>query len=187
MNKLIALDVETTGIDPINNSLVSIGAVEIDNPTNTFYGECRVWDGAVVTPEALKVNGFSMAQVHDATKKTEAELVKEFFSWVGGPAIIIAHNSAFDKGFIAEAAKRAGTMNPLSFRTIDIHSIVYMHMLRKGDNIPHSLSLNACLKYFNQPKEPDPHNALTGALCNVTLFNKVRNYDGSEQEELFPG
>lgn len=187
MKKLIALDVETTGIDPVSNSILSIGAVEIDNPSNTFYQECRAFDGAVITMEALKVNGFSMAQAKDNSKQTEAELVKAFFSWVGGQAIIIAHNSAFDKGFVGEAAKRANTMNPLSFRTIDIHSIVYMHMLRKGDKIPDSLSLNACLKYFNQPKEPDPHNALTGALCNVTLFNKVKNYDGSGQEELFAG
>ena len=48
-----------------------------------------------------------------------------------------------------------------------------------------SLSLNTCLKIFGLPREPDPHNALTGAKCNVALFNSVMTYDGSDQVGIF--
>jgi hypothetical protein len=35
--------------------------------------------------------------------------------------------------------------------------------------------LNACLEYFGLDREPDPHNALTGALCNASIYRKIVN------------
>lgn len=186
MKNLYAVDVETTGTNPERHSLVSIGAVSIEDPTKTFYRECRIWDGAAVEAEALRVNGFSGMEVLDQNKLSEAEMMKEFVQWLGGTGLMmVAHNAAFDRDFVAAACKRADISTPFSFRTIDIHSLMYMHLLRAKKDIPRHLSLNAALQSFGLPREPDPHNALTGAQCNVELFNKVLNYDGSQQEGLF--
>lgn len=177
MNKLFAVDVETTGLDPKVNSIVSIGAVDIEVPERSFYKECRPFEGAIIEDAALHVNGFTR---EDFEKQLldEAMLINHFFDWLDqqeGTPIMVAHNSAFDKSFIAEAANRAGFKNPFSFRTIDIHSIVYMHLLRTHGRVDvKSLSLNECLKSFGLDKEPDPHNALTGAKCNQQLFKKVQ-------------
>lgn len=43
---MIILDVETTGTDPSIHSLVSIGAVDFNNPDTRFMEECLVWSGA---------------------------------------------------------------------------------------------------------------------------------------------
>ena len=184
IENLIAVDVETTGIDANRNSLVSIGAVSISDPTNTFYRECVVWDGALITEEALRVNGFTHDQIVDAKKNnktTEGGMIGEFFAWLPDSPMMIAHNSSFDRDFVAAAAKRAGLINPFSFRTVDIHSIVMLHLLRSKSKVPKTLSLNQCLKRLGFPPEPNPHNALTGAQCDAVLFDKVLNYDGEEQ------
>jgi DNA polymerase III epsilon subunit-like protein len=187
MKNLYAVDVETTGTDPRRHSLLSVGVVSIADPTQTFYGECRIWDGANIEQEALNVNGFSAMEAVDQNKQSESDLVKELYKWLPEKSklIMVAHNAAFDRDFLAEAFKRADGISPFSFRTIDVHSIVYMHMLRTKKDIPQNLSLNNCLKAFGLPPEPNPHNALTGAQCNVALFNSVLAYDGSEQQGIF--
>lgn len=176
MNKLYAVDVETTGLDPKTSSIVSIGAVDIEVPERTFYIECSVWTGAEIYEGALKINGFTLEQV-TTNPVTEAEAIRKFFEWLEESPIMVAHNSGFDRGFIKCAAERAGVKDPFSFRTIDIHSIVYMHLLRLGKEIPSRLSLNECLQSFGLDKEPEPHIALTGAKCNQMLFKKVQHHE----------
>ena len=176
MNKLYAVDVETTGLDPATTSIVSIGAVDIETPERTFYMECLPWVGALIHEGALKVNGFTIDQIM-AFEKSEAEAIQAFFDWAtegGASPIMVAHNASFDKLFVGHAAVRANIKNPFSFRSVDIHSIVYMHLLRTGKEIPQKLSLNACLELLGFDREPDPHNALTGAKCNTDIFKKVR-------------
>lgn len=172
MNRIYAVDVETTGLDPAIASIVSIGAVNIGDPEDTFYIECRAWEGADISDVALKINGFTREQIAGQALN-EAEAIQKFFDWLQDSPIMMAHNAGFDRSFVEHAAKRAGMKNPFSFRTIDIHSIVYLHMQRKRHKIPARLSLNECLQYFGHEKEPDPHNALTGAKCNQIIYRSV--------------
>ena len=74
---MIALDIETSGIDAHKHSILSIGAIDMDNPGNRFYAECRAWDGAHIDQEALDINGFTEEEAKDATKKSEEEVVRE--------------------------------------------------------------------------------------------------------------
>jgi len=167
-----AIDVETTGLNPKESSIVSIGAVDIETG-DSFYEECQIWEGAYVSDTALKINGFSEEDIHDESKLTEALMILNFFDWLRDKPMMIAQNASFDRDFIAAAADRAGIKNPLSFRTIDIHAIVQVEMLKCKWPVPTNLSLNECLKYFHMPKEPTPHNALTGAKCNAAIFNRI--------------
>ena len=66
---MIVVDVETTGSIPYRHSIVSIGAVEFENPTNQFYEECRIFEGAEIEDIAMKVNGFSYDEINDPSKK----------------------------------------------------------------------------------------------------------------------
>ena len=167
-----AIDVETSGLDPKESSLLSIGAVDMETG-DTFYEECQAWDGAYISKTALKINGFDEEDIYDESKMTEAAMIDAFFDWLREKPMMIAHNAAFDRDFIAAAADRAGIKNPMSFRTIDIHSIVQVKMIKNKWKVPTNLSLNECLKYLHMPKEPTPHNALTGAKCNAAIFKKI--------------
>lgn len=172
MKTYYAIDVETTGLDPKESSIVSIGAVDIETD-DTFYEECQAWDGAYISKTALKINGFDESDITDETKVTEAQMIENFFDWLREKPMMIAHNAAFDRDFVQAAADRAGLKNPLGFRTIDIHAITQVEMLKVHATIPGVLGLNQCLKYFHMPAEPTPHNALTGAKCNAAIFNQI--------------
>ena len=60
---MIVVDLETSGALPNKNSILSIGAIELNNPDNTFYGECKLRDSAIVDTKALEINGFTIEQI----------------------------------------------------------------------------------------------------------------------------
>lgn len=177
---MIALDVESTGLDPDTCSIVSIGAVDTDDPTNQFYDECGVWEGAHITDEALAINGFSREEVTNGSKKPEAELVKAFVAWATDRPehlTLIAQNPSFDHDFVRAACKRAGISFPFSKRTIDTHTLTWLHMTLNGVAAPTGkqslINLDFALRYCGIPEEPRPHNALTGALSHAEVFSRI--------------
>lgn len=178
---MIVLDVETTGLVPATCSILSLGAVDLDDPTNQFYDECRIWDGAHITDEALAINGFSREEIGRSDKKSEAELIAAFVAWATDKPknrTLAAQNPSFDLEFVQEACKRAGIACPFAKRTIDVHTLVWLHMTERGIEPPvgsyHSLiNLDFALRYTGVPEEPRPHNALTGALCHAEVIGRI--------------
>lgn len=177
---MIVLDVEGSGTNYQKHSILSVGALDFDNPDNRFYKECRVWEGAHIDPDALAVCGFSEEEATDSTKLTEAQLVGEFLTWADGveKQTLAGQNVSFDRDFIKAACERAGYNYPFAYRTIDTHTLAYMHMVQKGKNIPtkgrHTgLDLDAVLNYVGIPEEPKPHNALTGALSHAEVISRL--------------
>lgn len=178
---MIVLDVESTGLIPERCSILSLGAVDLEDPTNQFYDECRIWDGAHVTEDALKINGFSKEEIEDPAKKSEAELVAAFIAWACDrprDRTLAAQNVSFDLEFVQAAAHRAGIESPFGKRTLDVHSLVWMHMTGRGieppiDNHHSAISLDVALRYAGVPEEPKPHNALTGALCHAEVISRI--------------
>lgn len=178
---MIALDIESSGLDPHTYSILSIGAVDTDNPSNQFYDECRPWDGAELSDEALAINGFKREELQSYEKKTEAELVRDFIAWAmdrPGNRTLVAQTPGFDAGFLRAAVERAGLEYPFAARTIDTHTLCWLHMTMRGveppQNKQHSeLSLDAVLAYCGIPAEPKPHNALTGALSHAEAFARI--------------
>lgn len=180
---MIIIDVEASGTEAPKHSIVSVGALDFQNPSNRFYEECRVWDGAHIMDEALEVNGFTKEQITDQKKMSEAELVRRFLDWSKDlpERTLAGQNVSFDRDFVKYAAERAGHTDwSFSHRTIDTHTLAYMHMVNRGLKPPldalhrHSaLNLDAVLNYCGIPKEPTPHNALTGALSHAEVVARL--------------
>ena len=178
---MIVVDVEASGTEAKKHSIVSIGALDIANPTNRFYMECRVWDGAHIMPEALQVNGFTEDQILDASKPTEADLTHDFLHWSESveERTLAGQNVSFDRDFLKAAAERAGHTDwPFAYRTIDTHTLCYMHMVQRRKKPPvakrrSALDLDAVLNYCGIPNEPEPHNALTGALSHAEVTARL--------------
>lgn len=178
---MIVLDVEASGLDPVKNSVVSVGALDLANPSNRFYMECRVWDGAHIEDEALAVNGFTREQLANQSKSSEADLTHAFKAWALKieERTFAGQNVSFDRDFMAQAAKRAGHTDwPFAHRTIDTHTLCYMHIIQRGMQPPiknnrSALNLDAVLEYCGIPEEPSPHNALTGALCHAEVIARL--------------
>lgn len=178
---MIVLDVEASGLNPKADSIVSIGALDSENQANRFYGECRVWDGAHMHEEAFAINGFTKESLEDAKKKTEAGLVRAFVTWaleIQGDRTLAAQNVFFDFSFVEAACDRVGIHFPFAKRTLDVHSLVWMHMTVNAVTPPllnnHSaISLDSALTYCGLPGEAKPHNALTGALAHAEVISRV--------------
>lgn len=178
---MIVLDVESTGLNPRTGSIVSLGAVDFFDPTNQFYEECRVWEGAEIHDEALAINGFSREAVLSPEKQSEADLIASFVAWATDrpeDRTLAAQNVSFDLEFVQAACARADIDSPFAKRTIDTHSLVWMHMVTHGQTPPlirrHSaISLDVDLRYCGLPPEPQPHNALTGALAHAEVIARV--------------
>ena len=180
---MISIDVETGGLDPKNSALLSIGAVDMLDPTRTYYIEMRAREDGEVTEFALKVNGFTVEETQDPAKFTEEKAMHNFIGWVNecaGQKILLGHNAAFDMGFIRESCKRYDIKCPFQHRVIDLHSVYYYEELRqKGYDIKavsRQISLNYILKELFGQKEPNPHNALTGAKCNAEVMHALSGF-----------
>jgi DNA polymerase III epsilon subunit-like protein len=156
--------------------------LDFNNPDNRFYGECQIWEGAHVMEGALKVNGFTLEEITDTTKPTEGELITSFMAWSASllNRTLAGQNVSFDRDMTRAAALRAGINWNLAYRTIDSHSLCWMHMVKAGQQPPidtehrrSALNLDAVLNYCGIPDEPDPHNALTGAMCHAEVISRL--------------
>jgi DNA polymerase III epsilon subunit-like protein len=178
---MICVDIEASGLDPKQSSMVSIGAIDLANPTRQFYEECKVWDGAHVSDEALAVNGFTREEVSDPQKKTEGEAIRLFLAWaweIEGNRTLAGQNVSFDRDYLDAAAHREGIESDIAHRTIDTHTLAWMHMVKRGltpplENHRSKLNLDAILTYCGIPEEPKPHNALTGAMCHAEVTSRL--------------
>jgi DNA polymerase III epsilon subunit-like protein len=179
---MIVVDIEASGTEYTTHSIMSLGALDLDAPDNQFYGECRVWDGAHIMEEALEVNGFTTAEATDSNKQSEGELITSFVEWSNAitDRTLAGQNVSFDRDFIKAASERAGLNYTFPYRSIDTHTLAYMHMIKRNltppfDEIKHrtALNLDAILNYVGIPEEPAPHNALTGAFSHAEVISRL--------------
>ena len=177
---MIVVDIEASGVDYNKHSIVSIGAIDFYNPQNRFYEECKIWHGAHIDDGALEVNGFTKDEITDPIKKSETEITRTFIAWASGieDFTMAGQNVSFDRDFLQAAAHRGHLNWPFAHRIIDVHTLAYMHMIKRGITPPlknnhTALSLDSELKYVGIPEEPKPHNALTGALSHAEVISRL--------------
>lgn len=179
---MIVVDVEATGVDYHKHSLLSIGAIDFRNPENQFYIECRMFDGAHVMDEALAVAGFTRAEIADPKKVTVEEAIRQFLVWSENAEehMLAGQNPSFDRDFLKASAERAGINWPMAHRTLDLHSVCYFHILKRGIPVPmennrSALNLDKILEYVGIPARPEgmPHNALTDATVSAEALHRL--------------
>lgn len=179
---MLVVDGEFSGLNFEKHSIVSWGALDLENPDNQFYAECRVWDGAHIDPDGLAVNGFTEAEVTDKNKMSEEELVRNFNDWSKNikDRTLAGQNVSADRDMLKAATYRAGFDWNFAYRSIDTHTLCWMHMVKRGlvppVDVEHqrsSLNLDAVLNYCGIPSEPEPHNALTGAKCHAEVISRL--------------
>lgn len=174
---MIIFDLETTGTNPLEHGIASIGAVAFPDGAE-FYAEPRLHDGAAIDPEAMEINGFTADEVRNPDRPELHKVITDFELWAKASSddiILTGWNAYFDFQFLQIAYDRAGYEWPFKFRNVDLQSIAYflMHMIEgstpKYDQVS-TVGLNFTLNWLNLPPEPDPHNALTGAQKELEVW-----------------
>jgi len=105
----IAFDTETTGLDwGGDDRIIELGAVEMINhvPTgNTF--QTYINPGRPVSAATIKITGITDDDLKDKPGFEDPSIVDAFLEFVGG-SILVAHNAAFDRGFLNAELVRCG-------------------------------------------------------------------------------
>ena len=71
---MIVVDTERSGsIDVEKNGIWQIGAIEFENPSNTFFQEARIDDDDIITEEALKIIGKTETDLRNKNKQSQKE------------------------------------------------------------------------------------------------------------------
>ncbi len=172
---MIVVDVETGGLDPDKNPLLSVGAVDFDKDSNTFYGKCHPFGPCEITAEALEVNGIDIKEWDN--NQSLQKMMESFVKWLKttrDPSTLAGHNPRFDLDFLYVNALRCGVKLPFSYRTVDLHTLAYMHRMKNYPSVSETkMTSENIYKYLDLPVEPRPHNALTGAKYETVAFKAL--------------
>lgn len=175
---MIIVDVETGGLVPWENPLLSIGAVDFNNPQTRFYAECKPRPFSSCTKEALIINGI------DITKENincDTMLI-QFFDWVNnyttGDLTLAGENPSFDRDFINYNASLYKLKSPFGHRTVDLHSLYYarctlLDLVPYDDERKNKLNADTIYNMLGMPSEPRPHIAINGALWEAEAFHRI--------------
>ena len=109
MAREIVLDTETTGIDPRSgHRVIEIACIEIEDllPTGAYFHR-YIDPERDIDADAEKVHGISRAKLMGMPKFHEPDICDAFLDFVAG-AQLVAHNAAFDRGFVNHELERCG-------------------------------------------------------------------------------
>jgi DNA polymerase III subunit epsilon len=160
----IVLDTETTGLDPFaGHRLVEIGCVELVNrmPSGQHFHR-------YVNPErdmpvdAFDVHGLSAEFLND--KPRFVEIAEELLAFLGD-APLVAHNAAFDLGFLNAELERAGKTSVGRERLID----TLLLARRKHPAGPNRLD-DLCARYSIDNSRRTKHGALLDAEILAEVY-----------------
>lgn len=182
---LVYLDVETTGVDPLDNQILTIGyVVEEDGQIISERLLNVKYMGGAFQRRALEVNGIDLEDHNqNALHPTDAllELTKDLQPYRSKR--IVAHNAAFDKAFIDVAFRKWAVYdeayivrsNWLCTMQLALWMIQEGHL--KTDR--NSAGLDNVLRALGFPdRGSDAHGALKDALLAREAHHRIQSLAG---------
>ena len=166
LEKFIAFDTETTGLDPEKDGIVELGAVVFEHgvPTETFQSYVNA--GIRISEEVSALNHITNEMLQAAP--TEEIIYPELMRFLGtaakGETMICGHVAAFDLSFLCKTLGWLGIT--ANFRFVDTRQLA-----TQIPELTHH-SLAAVAEYFNVPHE-HAHQAKEDALTSGQIFCKM--------------
>jgi DNA polymerase III subunit epsilon len=160
----IVLDTETTGLDPYQgHRLIEIGCIELFNrfPTGKVFHK-YLNPERDVPAEAFAVHGLSREFLSD--KPYFHEICDELIAFIGD-APLVAHNAAFDFGFLNAELERCGKVLVTRERLVD----TLMLARRRHPAGPNSLDA-LCARFGIDSSRRTKHGALLDAEILAEVY-----------------
>lgn len=167
---LIAIDLETTGLDPDRDSIVSIGMITMDLE-RIHCRDARHW---IFKPErSLSSTSVTIHAITHSDVDRSPSLESRFDDILNALAgrVVVAHFAPIERRFLEEAA-RAFYGYPLLFPIIDTMELERRHYKKGWRGLFSkigSLRLDACRTRLHLPRYK-AHHALTDALATAELL-----------------
>lgn len=162
-DEFVVFDLETTGLSPLNCKIIEIGAVIIKGYEVVSRYSKFVNPGCPIPPEITKLTSITDDDVKDAD--TIEKVLPEFLEYIGD-RLLIAHNAAFDTGFIRHAANQLG----LPFKNAYLDTVALSRFLNP-DLKKHTLD---SLAKFYELEDFHHHRAVDDAEILSAIFFKMR-------------
>lgn len=175
-NSYIALDLETTGLNPKHDKIIEIGAVlviggEMKDTFSSFVNPKRELNGPT-----SELTGISDEMLKDA--RSIEEVIEDVVNFCHGFPLL-GHHIIFDYSFLKRAAVNRG----ISFEKRGIDTLTLCRRFMPGNE---KKNLASASRYY-RVKQEDAHRALADARTAHFLYQAVRKKHYSESPESFFG
>jgi DNA polymerase-3 subunit epsilon/oligoribonuclease len=192
----IFLDIETTGLDPLQHVPIDVAIKVLDLSTGDLLGsfesivkqDLEKWNKR--DPGSIEINGFSWQELQRGKDVAAiAEEIIALFKQLGiqrGGAVFICQNPSFDRGFfnqIIPVYTQEGLNWP--YHWLDLASMYWarrtQEALAAGEAPLQKIALskNDIAKYFGLDKEEEPHHAMGGVNHLILCYHHVLPFSQS--------
>ena len=172
---LVALDIETTGLDPGRDAIVSVGSIPFDLQ-RIYCSKARYWvlnPKIPLTADSVVIHGITHAEVlvgHDLR-----QILPDLLQTLAG-RVVVVHCRQIERRFLDVALKEQ-IGEGIVFPAIDTMEIenrcvrqrFFQRIAQFFGRTPQSIRLAACRNRYHLPYYT-PHHALTDALATAELF-----------------
>ncbi|WP_158888340.1 DEDD exonuclease domain-containing protein [Amycolatopsis anabasis] len=167
----VVFDLETTGTRPGPDGITEIGAVKVRGGEVLGEFATLVDPGTPIPPQIVQLTGITNAMVYDAPR---IERVLPAFLEFAAGAVLVAHNAAFDTGFLRAACQAHGYPWPKAAVVCTVR--LARRVLTRQDSPSNRLGALATL--FNASTTPN-HRALDDARATVDVLHGLLERVGS--------
>jgi DNA polymerase-3 subunit epsilon len=166
--EFLALDVETTGLDPRTDHLLSVGWVPVIGREIVLAGACELTirpPGEVDVGASATFHRLTDDQVSDAAPLSD--VLPRLLGALHG-RVLLAHHAPIELGFLAEATLAAyGARPPVA--AVDTLALQQRLLPAHDREVGGSLRLDAARRTFGLPRYT-AHHALTDAIAAGELL-----------------
>jgi len=173
----ISLDVETTGLDPNEHSILSIGMVDLETGED-FYIELDQ-KKCVITEEASAINKWNFED-NNMCRVSPHLAAERVDTWIRAKGmkdesiVTLGKNVDFDLEFMKKMFRTYSLESPFHYRKIDLNSLFYT--IEESIGITKDLIITRAETKFTKDRPSiiklGPHNALYDAWWNVFCYNE---------------
>ena len=169
---IVVFDVETTGVNIMEDRIVQMAAIRIDEEGNTMDTFERFINPGVPVGDSELVHGFSDVYLQEVGG--DALTVLEAFRQFADGSMIVGHNVQYDMGILEQECSRHGVAMPrvqAIYDTLDIYRRFY-------PNLPNH-KLEFLSGYF-----PIEHQSTHNAMDDIIATGKLLVY--AMKENILP-
>lgn len=163
MQSFIAVDLETTGLSPIEDEILEIGAVLVENDTIVETFSELVKPSVKIPAKITQITGICDDMVMN---KEGIEMVLERFLAFAGDRPLLGHNLMFDYSFLKVNANKIR-------KTLPSHGMDTLYIARTVLPELASKSLASLCEYYSIKNER-AHRAYEDAKATVEVYQKMK-------------
>lgn len=174
LKSYIAFDVETTGLNPLEDEILEIGALKVREGRVAERFMEFIRPTLSVPPAITALTGITDEMVAGA--RSRRQVVADFLDFCGDD-ILIGHNVSFDYSFMKCSAAADG----LPFEKMGIDTLKIAQKVHRNLE---SKSLGSLCDYYHIENR-SAHRAYHDALATAKLYQTLAHYFETDDPKLF--